>query len=57
MVKNFEVVPNIRTASISKDLGLIALELEGAGGEIERVCDWLKGLGVTIEPLEKNVIE
>lgn len=53
----YAVVTNIRGASISKDLGLMALELEGDEGEIESALEWLGSEGVKIEPIEKNIIE
>ena len=37
--------------------GLVALELEGARDEIDRGVAWLRQRGVTVEPIEKNVIE
>lgn len=53
----YAVVTNIRGASISKDLGLMALELEGDEGEIDSALEWLASEGVKIEPIEKNIIE
>ena len=47
----------MRTASISKSLGLVGLELEGETGEIERALAWIASEGVTVEPIEMNVIE
>lgn len=57
MMNKFDVIANIRTASVSNELGLIALELEGPEDQINAAADWLKSLDVTVEPLEKNVIE
>jgi len=57
LVKKFDIVPNIRGANVSNDMGLIALEVEGAQGEIDRAVEWLRGQGITVEPIEKNVIE
>lgn len=53
----FKVVTNIRGASISNDLGLVAVEIEGTRAEIDRAIDWLRTQGVQVEPIEKNVIE
>ena len=55
--RKFQVVTNIRGANISNDMGLLALELEGAQGEIDRAIGWLREQGITVEPIEKNVIE
>jgi ABC-type methionine transport system ATPase subunit len=53
----FKVITNIRGASISSELGLVALELEGPRAEIDRAIEWLRAQGVQVEPIEKNVIE
>lgn len=55
--KKFEVITNIRGANISNDMGLLALEIEGAPEEIDRAVSWLREQGITVEPIEKNVIE
>jgi len=53
----FKVVTSIRGASISNDIGLVAVELEGSRGEIDRAIAWLRSQGVQVEPIEKNIIE
>lgn len=55
--KRFDIVTNIRGANIGHDMGLLALEIEGAEGEIDRAIAWLRDQGITVEPIEKNVIE
>ena len=55
--KKFDIVTNIRGANISNDMGLLALELEGSQQEIDRAVSWLRNQGITVEPIEKNVIE
>ena len=53
----FRVVTNIRTASISTEMGLVALELDGAESEVRAAIRWLEELGIQVEPIAKNVIE
>jgi hypothetical protein len=53
----FALRTNIRGANISETMGLVALELEGPRREIDRGVAWLRARGVTVEPIEKNVIE
>ena len=48
---------NIRGASVSEEMGLVAVEFEGSNDQIERALAWLRQSGVTVEPIEKNVIE
>lgn len=55
--KKFRVVTNVRGADISEEIGLVALELDGAKSEIEAAIAWLREIGVRVEPIEKNVIE
>jgi len=57
LVKKFDLVFNIRGASVSEDMGLVAVEFEGTQEQIERALAWLRQAGVTVEPIEKNIIE
>jgi ABC-type methionine transport system ATPase subunit len=53
----FDVVTNIRGASVSDHIGIVALELEGDDAEVERAIRWIADSGVKVEPIQKNVIE
>ena len=55
--KKFDVITNIRGANVSNEMGLLALEMEGTQQEIDRAVAWLRAQGITVEPIEKNVIE
>jgi L-aspartate semialdehyde sulfurtransferase ferredoxin len=57
LVKKFDLVFNIRGASVSEDMGLVAVEFEGTQEQIEHALAWLRQTGVTVEPIEKNIIE
>ncbi len=57
LVKKFDLLFNIRGASVSEEMGLVAIEFEGVADQIERAIQWLRESGVTVEPIEKNVIE
>ena len=57
LVKKFDLIFNIRGASVSEEMGLVAVEFEGSAEQIERALTWLRSTGVTVEPIEKNVIE
>jgi ABC-type methionine transport system ATPase subunit len=46
--RSFDVVVNIRGASVTADGGFIALELEGEEAEVERVLEYLRGQGVRL---------
>lgn len=47
--RQFEIIPNIRGATISDDLGLVYLDLEGPDAEIDKAVEFLKGKGVSVE--------
>ena len=55
--RDFDLVFNIRSASVSEEVGIIAIELDGPEEAIEGAIVWLREQGVTVEPIEKNVIE
>jgi ABC-type methionine transport system ATPase subunit len=55
--KKFEVVTNVRQASITDEVGLVSLSLAGERDEIKRAIAWLEELGVKVEPVEINTIE
>ena len=46
--RKFDVVVNIRAASVNETGGFMALELEGQEGEIQRVLEFLTGKGITV---------
>lgn len=46
--RSFDVVVNIRGASVTDEGGFIALELEGELAEVQRVMDYLDGQGVKL---------
>ena len=49
--KNFDVIPNIRGASISDDIGLVYLELEGEESEVEKAMQFLIDRNVKLDPV------
>ncbi len=53
----FKVVTNIRQASVTDEIGIVCLELDGARDEVKAAIKWLEKNGVNVEPVEINVIE
>ncbi len=53
----FNVITNVRQASVTDDIGIVCLELEGERAEIKSAIKWLEALGISVEPVEINVIE
>ena len=57
MAKQFDVVFNIRGSTVTAEMALMALEIDGAQTEVDKAVAWLKEKGVTVEPIEENVFE
>ena len=55
--QRYKVVTNIRQASVSEEIGIVALELKGEPEEIEKAIKFFRDKGVTVEPIEKSVVE
>ncbi|HEX9445292.1 MAG TPA: NIL domain-containing protein [Candidatus Binatia bacterium] len=57
LAKRFDIVFNIRGSTVTAEMGLTALEIDGERAEVDKAIKWLKEKGVIVEPIEKNVIE
>jgi ABC-type methionine transport system ATPase subunit len=55
--KHFEIVTNIRQASVTDEIGIVSISLEGQREEIKKAITWLEKQGVKVEPVEINTIE
>ena len=55
--RKFEIVTNVRQCSVTDEVGLASLSLEGERDEIKKAIAWLEELGVKVEPVEINTIE
>lgn len=57
LMKDFDIIANIRRADVKADHGWMVLELEAAAEEgLERGVAWLKEQGVTVDPIERDVV-
>ena len=54
--RKFKVVTNIRQASVTDEIGIVCLELDGARDEVKAAIKWLEKQGVNVEPVEIGVI-
>ena len=52
----FNVVTNIRQASVTDEIGVVCLELEGTRDDVKAAIDWLEKTGVNVEPVEMSNI-
>jgi len=55
--QKFPVVTNIRQCSVTDEIGVVSLSLEGEREEIKKAIVWLEELGIKVEPVEMNTIE
>jgi ABC-type methionine transport system ATPase subunit len=55
--QKFKVVTNIRQASVTDEIGIVCLELDGKREDVKAAIAWLEKLGVSVEPVEISVIE
>ncbi|MBM4262508.1 MAG: FeS-binding protein [Deltaproteobacteria bacterium] len=57
LAKQFDVVFNIRGSTVTAELALVALELDGTQAEVDRSIRWLKEKGVSVEPFQKGPLD
>ena len=55
LVKEFDLIPNIRRANVDEKFGWMVLELSGEDETLERAYKHLHELGVEVEFLESFV--
>jgi ABC-type methionine transport system ATPase subunit len=51
MVQEFDVMPNIRRASVEEHVGWMICEVTGDGAAVDRALAWLAGLGIQVDQL------
>ena len=57
LVKDFDILVNIRRADVKEDHGWVALELDAKDETtLENGVAWLKAKGVHVDPIEHDVI-
>ena len=55
--QKFPLVTNLRQVSVTDEIGIVCLELEGERAPIKAAIKWLEKQGIRVEPVEINVIE
>ncbi|MDQ1396469.1 MAG: L-aspartate semialdehyde sulfurtransferase ferredoxin [Acidimicrobiaceae bacterium] len=51
LVREFDVMPNIRRASVDERVGWMVCELGGEDDAVERAVTWLRDLGIQVDRL------
>jgi L-aspartate semialdehyde sulfurtransferase ferredoxin len=57
LAQKFNVVTNIRQASVTDEIGIVCLEVDGRRADVKASIKWLEKKGVNVEPVEISVIE
>ncbi len=52
--KEFGVIPNIRAASITEQMAMVAVEIEGDLEKIEAAVTYLRERGVAVEEIKED---
>lgn len=56
LVKEFDVMPNIRRARVEEHVGWLICEIGGDDNRVERALEWLTDLGIQVDRLS-DVVE
>lgn len=56
IVKEFDVVPSIRRASIENHFGWMIIDMDGTHEQINAAVDYLKGLGIDVVSAEGDIV-
>ena len=51
------VMFDIRQASVQHEIGIMAVLLTGSEADVNGAIEFLRSKGVTVEPIEKSVVE
>jgi ABC-type methionine transport system ATPase subunit len=57
LAKQFDVDFNIRGSTVTSDLALVALEIDGRDKEVAKAIAWLRARGISVEPMERKTLE
>jgi ABC-type methionine transport system ATPase subunit len=55
LVKDFDVVVNIRRAQVTEDYGRLVLDIEGSLEEVQRAISWLHTTGLDVSAAQRSV--
>ena len=55
--RDFDVVTDTRRADIQEGVGWVILELEGEQSAIDAALDWVRSVGVRVDPAVGDVVE
>lgn len=56
VVKDFNVIPSIRRASIENHFGWMIVEIKGEQADLDAAIAYLEGLGVEVSAAEGDIV-
>ncbi len=57
MAKKFDVIPNIRRAKVTEEVGEMTLELDGTKENLEAGRKYLEKTGIKVKPVVGDIVE
>ena len=57
MAKKYSIIPNIRRAKVTETIGEMVLELDGEEKNIAKGINYLTKLGVSVVPIEGDIVD
>src|SRR5947207_14455399 len=55
--QKFPVITNVRQASVTDEIGIVCLEMEGKRTDLKASIRWLEKMNIHVEPVEINESE
>ena len=57
LVKNFDLIPNIRRADINDSYSWMILEIEGPKTTLDEAIKWVRKIGVEVNEMHGDMVE
>jgi ABC-type methionine transport system ATPase subunit len=57
VIKKYNIMVNIRRASITKGFGYVQMEIQGDEKEVQKALDDLTKQGIDVNPIVKDIVE
>ncbi|MCM8797917.1 MAG: NIL domain-containing protein [Candidatus Omnitrophica bacterium] len=57
MAKKYDIIPNIRRAKVTEEVGEVTLELSGSKEKLEKARRYLERMGIKFEPVVGDIVE
>lgn len=57
VAKEYNVIPNIRRAKVTENIGEVVLELDGTEDNLKKSINYLESLNVKVESIVGNILE